>query len=235
MRDRILATPRKVFKLLAMAFGATLAITVAASASTRVDWTGSNNFNDAQITFAGLQANKLVDIYGSGLYEACCHTGSTNFTLQIDLDSHWTTILQWSTTGDEITHALGGLVPTEISFSQGTVSGIKLTSDPNGSPSSDYNFTNLNYYTYMSQQEYYNLYRYKYKSWNDFINCGDYERYIHHVTSFVFTDCDVTPPPGPPPSTTPLPGTLPLMASAAGLFGAFRWRRKKLKGDSIKA
>jgi len=213
-------------RVLAMALGATLAATVQASAATTVNWTGANNFNDAQISFAGFKADRLVDITGSGLYEACCQTGSTNFTLQIDLNNHWTTILQWSSTGDSITHSLASLVPPAISFSEGIVSGIKLTSSPDGTPSSDYNFTNLNYISYLSQQEYYNLYKYKYKNWDDFINCGDYDRYVHNMASFEFADCDVTPPNGPPPSATPIPGTLPLLVSGAGLFGAFRWRRK---------
>jgi hypothetical protein len=229
----MLATPpKKAIKLLAMAFGAALATTSGASASTTVNWSGANNFNDAQITFTGFEANKLVDIFGSGLYEACCNRGSTNFTLQIDLNNHWTTILQWSSTGDDTTHALGNLVPADISFSTGIVSGINLTSTPNGSPSSDHNFTDFNYVTYLSQQQYYDLHRSEYKNWNDFINCGDYDRYINHVTSFEFTDCDVSPPNGPPPSTTPLPGSLPLLVSGAGLFGAMRLRRKKknLKG-----
>lgn len=209
--------------ILVAGFSALIMTTAAASATTTVNWTGSNNFNDAHITFSGFQANQLDDIYGSGLYEACCHTGATNFTLQIDLNNHWTTLLQWSSTGDNVTHRLGDLVPPAISFTEGWVTGIKLTSSPNGEYN-DPNFTNFNFY--LSQQGYYDLHRFEYDDWDDYIRCGDYERYIHKTTSFVFSD-NVTPPNGPPPGTTPLPGALPLLASGAGLLGALSWRRKR--------
>ena len=39
-------------RILALALGATLTAAVQASAATTVDWTGANNFNDAQISFA---------------------------------------------------------------------------------------------------------------------------------------------------------------------------------------
>jgi len=81
------ATPyQTVLRTLAVGFTAFVVTTTAASATTTVNWTGSDSFNDSQITFSGFQANQLDDIYGSGLYEACCRTGATNFTLQIDLD-----------------------------------------------------------------------------------------------------------------------------------------------------
>jgi hypothetical protein len=188
---------KKIVKLLTMAFGLAVATTSGAFANTIIDWTGANNFDDAQLSFAGFKADKLVDISGFGLYEACCQTGSTNFTFQIDLNSHWTTILQWSSTGDSITHSLASLVPPEISFSEGIVSGVKLTSSPDGTPSSDYNFTNLNYVIVLSSDE-----------------------IVHNQASFEFADVG-------PTSTTPLPGSLPLLLSGAGLLGAMRLRHKK--------
>ncbi len=220
------ATPyQNVLRTLAAGFTAFVVTTTAASATTTVNWTGSNSFNDSQITFSGFQANQLDDIYGSGLYEACCRTGATNFTLQIDLNSHWTTLLQWSSTGDNVTHSLGDLVPPAISFTEGLVTGIKLTSSPDGEHN-DPNFTDFNFLTYLSQQDYYNLHKSEYNSWDDFIRCGDYDRYIRNTTSFVFSD-NVTPANGPSPGTTPLPGALPLLASGAGVIGAFGWRRKR--------
>ena len=210
---------------LAAGFTALVVTTTAASATTTINWAGSDSFNHSQITFSGFRANRLDDIYGSGLYEACCHTGATNFTLQIDLSNHWTTLFQWSSTGDNVTHSLGDLVPPTISFTEGWITGIKLTSNPNGGYS-DPNFTDFNFVTYLSQQDDYNLHKSGYNSWDDFIRCGDYDRYIQHTTSFVFSD-NVKPPNGPPPGTTPLPGALPLLASGGGLIGALGWRRKR--------
>jgi hypothetical protein len=212
-------------KFLSVAFAGWLATTAVASANTTVDWTGSNNFDDGQINFTAFQADQLVDIFGSGLYEGCCRNKTTNFTLQIDLNGSWTTILTWSTTGDNTTHSLGDLVPPAINFTEGLVSGIKVTSSPDGGYN-DPNFTNFKFFGYLSQQEYYDQHRSEYKNWWDFVQCGDYDRYLKNVTSFVFADV-VTPPNGPPPATTPLPGALTLLASGAGVFGFARWRRKK--------
>jgi hypothetical protein len=219
------ATPyQTILRTLATGFTALVVTATAASATTTVNWTGSDNFNDTQIIFSGFQANQLDDISGSGLYEACCHTGATSFTLQIDLNNHWIPLLQWSSTGDNVTHSLGDLVPPAISFTEGWVTGIKLTSSPNGEYN-DPNFTDFNFVTYLSQQDYYNLHKSEYNSWNDFIQCGDYDRYIQNTESFVFSD-NVTGN-GPPPGTTPLPGALPLLASGASLIGALGWRRKR--------
>jgi hypothetical protein len=221
-----------VFVALAALFAATSASF--ATGVTTINWTGTNDFNDSSITFTPFKADQLEDIFGTGLYEACCKTGNTDFTLQIRVGegrkTSWETILKWSTTGDDTTHALGDLVPPVINFNLAWISGIRLTSDPNGRPSSDYNFTSFNFVTYLSPEEYFNLNRSKYKSWEDFENCDDYQRYVEHVTSFVFcTDCVSTQ--GGLDSATPLPAALPLFISGGGLFGFIGWRRKRRKAQ----
>jgi hypothetical protein len=76
----------------------------------------------------------------------------------------------------------------------------------------------------MTQQEYYNKYKYKYPSWDYFIHCGDYENYVKHYTKFVFDY--VEPPPHGPPDV-PVPGALPLFVSGVGLFGGLLYRRNR--------
>jgi hypothetical protein len=214
-----------VMRRLFFAAVAIFAVTTSSYAVTTVNWNGTDNFNDASITFGAFKADQLSDIYGSGLYEACCTTGTTNFTLRLKLNGTWTEILNWSTAGDNTTHSLGDLVPPVIDFNLSWVSGIKLTSDPNGKPSSDYNFTNFKFVTYLNRQDYYNLYKEKYKSWDDFVNCGDYERYVRNVTSFVFCiDCVPTGGGG----EVPLPASLLLFATGiGGVMGLLGWRRKR--------
>jgi hypothetical protein len=204
------------------------ALTSRASATTTVDWTGSNNFNDWQITFSPFQANQLTDITGFGQYEACCEKGWTTFTLDLQFDTGWKTILTWKTKGDEKVHLLGDLVPDVIAFSDSLISGIRLTSDPNGKPSSDYNFANFNFGIYLSRDEYYEKYKSKYSSRKEFDNCDDYEQYVRKLTSFVFDLTDSTAE-SPPPAPTPLPATLPLMGTVLGGFVLARWRRRRRK------
>jgi hypothetical protein len=199
------------------------------AATTTVVWSGGDNFNDAQITFDKFKANELIDITGFGQYEACCTVPAvTSFNLDLRLNGHWTTVFSWTTTGDEIQHKLGDLVPPVIKFSTDPiyVSGIKLTSSPDGKPSNDYNFTDFDFVTYLSRDQYYELHKSEYKSREDFDGCGDYERYVHNVTSFIFCSSCFDGQ-GNVPISTPLPAALPLMGSVLGGFGFAMWRRRR--------
>jgi hypothetical protein len=200
----------------------------AQASTTTVSWTGTSNFNDAWITFAPFTANELTDIYGAGEYEACCRRGPTAFTLSLRLGptNTWTSIFSWSSTGDETQHLLGNLVPPGISFTTALVSGIMLSSNPNGSPSSDYNYTSFNFPSYLSHREYYEHYRSRYRDWDDYLNCHDYEDYLRSVTKFVF---NYTPPASDPPAT-PLPAPFFLMGTVlAGTYLVGRWRRRRVR------
>jgi hypothetical protein len=100
-----------------------------------------------------------------------------------------------------------------------------VDSNPNGHPHNDYNFTDFNFVAYLSQRDYFNLNKSN-KNWDDYVNCGDYERYVKNVTSFaVCIDCVTNTSSGG--TETPLPGTLPLFVSGGGLLGFMGWRRKR--------
>lgn len=199
--------------------------TTALAVSTTLAWTGAANFNDDDISFKGFLANELVDITGSGQYEACCSTGKTTFTLDLFFGNQWNTILTWKTKGDEDTKLLGKLVPAVIKFSDTpvTVSGIRLTSGPNGSPWYDYNFTN--FIAVMSRDQFFEKYKPRYSSRREFDECDDYEQYVIKATKFVF-DCTNCPQ-NEGGLTTPLPAALPLMGSVLGGFGIAMWRRRR--------
>lgn len=204
------------------ALGLTLGLPSRAQAIS-VNWTGADNFNDGTITFTPFLANQLTDILGSGEYEACCRHGVTNFDLKLKLDGIWTEIFSWTATGDNITHLLGDLVPPEYAFTTAMVSGIRLQSSPNGE-SNDPNFTDFKFTSYLSQHDYYthnkSYYDDRHMSYDDYLKCGDYENYVKHVTTFVFSYV-------PPPVTTPLPAALPLFATGLGVIGLIAWRRKR--------
>ena len=59
-----------------------------------VVWDGLSTFNDSAITFTGFQANQLIDIKGSGQYEACCSVGKTYFTLDLYYNGGWNTVFE---------------------------------------------------------------------------------------------------------------------------------------------
>jgi len=215
----------------------TVSLTSAAFAvSTTVVWNGDNSFNDETMTFSGFWANQLTDITGSGRYEACCKDGATSFKLELRIgqgkNKQWETILSWTTTGDEVTHLLGDLVGPVIKFSDKPVyvSGIKLESSPNGKvewgKGPDPNFTNFNFITFLSRDEYYEKYKSKYPNRQAFDDCDDYEKYIRNLTSFVF-DTSASSTTGN--AAVPLPAALPLMGSVLSGAGFAMWRRRRKK------
>jgi len=202
---------------------------LAVSTTNTVAWTGDNNFNDDKITFNKFLANQLTDITGFGRYEACCTYGTTSFTLELRLgeDKKWKTVFTWTSTGDETTHLLDDLVPSVIKFSEKPiyVSGIRLSSNPDGKGEKDYNFTNFNFVTYLSRDDYYEKNKSKYESRKDYDDCDDYEHYVRNITSFKFDITTSTDQGEVIP--TPLPAALPLMGSVLGGFGFALWRRRR--------
>jgi hypothetical protein len=227
-------------KLLLVALTALFAATTSSYATTfinSVNWSGDNNFNSDSMTWSnakGFVADELTDIFGTGLYEGCCNNKTTNYDMQIKLDGKWVSILDWSTAPhDKTDHLLGDLVPPTIDFTKGLVTGIRFSSKPKGSDE-DPTFSSFFFKTYLTRDEYFDQHRSEYKDRDDFDKCGDYERYITHVTTFVF-DCDscggVTTTGGGPGLATPLPAALPLLASGTGLFGFLSWRRKRRKAN----
>lgn len=221
-------------------------LTSTALAGTTIPWTGDNNFNDEAIYFKAFKANELTDITGYGQYEGCCkNPAQTNFSMYLlvstgkdnhgDWNWHWQLInLPWGNPADEKPLSMDTLAPNAIKFSDQAlyVSGIYLKSDPNGyteksKNGKDYNFTNFNYVTYMTRDEYYERYKSKYKSRKDYDECDDYEQYIRKLTNFVFDTSTGDNNGNPPPHPTPLPGALPLMGSVLSGFGIAMWRRRR--------
>src|SRR5262245_30884564 len=213
----------------ALLTGSLTSTALAVSTTNTVVWNGLSSFNDAAITFNGFLADQLSDIKGSGQYEACCWTGKTSFTLELYFNGGWQTVHTWKTKGDEDTKLLDKLVPSVIAFSDKpvTVSGIKLTSSPDGSPWSDFNFTNL--IGIMSRHEFFEKYRWKYRDWWHFNECDDYEQYVIKVTKFIFDCKHCSDDPHTNPLPTPLPAALPLMGSVLGGCGFALWRRRRKK------
>jgi hypothetical protein len=99
-----------------------------AKASISVNWGGPNNVVDADYLFAGFVANQLTSITGPGYSHNHGNT-SVVFTIGLRVDGNWVTIDSWSqNSADHLLseRTLGG----PISFSGGTVDGIRLTSNP---------------------------------------------------------------------------------------------------------
>ena len=204
-----------------------------ASAATVVNWTGANKFNDSNITFTGFTANELTAIGGSAMYEGCCSNNiTTSFSLLIRLNGNWTDIFDWQYKPDETPKLLSSLLPPAITFATGLVSGIMLTSNPNGSPSGDYNYTNFNFVTYLSRDDYYIQHKSEYDhrgmSYDDYLHCGDYENYVRNMATFTF-DTQTGPPGAPGTAAAPIPGTFALFAGGMGMMGLLGWRRRKPK------
>lgn len=106
--------------------------------ATTVDWTGNDAFNNSgnSTTFLGFVADQLTSITGPGTYEASLSQKRpfdpvpTTFTLAIDLNNVWTTILTW--TSDSSNEQLLSDLATPIDFAKGLVTGLRLSADPPG-------------------------------------------------------------------------------------------------------
>ena len=106
-----------------------LAISPTAQAGNMVSWTGAANFDDDEISFAGFIANQLTDISGPGYYHNHGSSGPV-FELDIELDGNWTNIYSDAPVGSNIDYQISSIT-TPISFTQGTVTGLRWTSAPN--------------------------------------------------------------------------------------------------------
>jgi hypothetical protein len=179
----------------AMAF----AVSSGASASTTVTWTGSSSFNDASVTFAGFTANQLTGIGGSGTYDGVFWQ-PTSFSLLIDLNGAWTDVLDWSVAKyDNNNYSLSSLLTSPISFSTGTVTGIKLTSAPDG-PYYDPNY-------------------------NSFVSWCFEDCWHQDGETFTFTNSTTG---GGGQDTTPLPAAVWMFGSVlAGAGGLQTWRGRR--------
>ncbi|MFU7561558.1 PEP-CTERM sorting domain-containing protein [Stieleria sp. JC731] len=101
-----------------------------------VTWTGGSDFDTDSIAFAGFTADSLVNITGPAIYHEHTFSNSDTASLAIRLDGVWTTIYS-----DTITNTTVNLsdIPTPISFTQGFVTGLRLS----GSPGSNQTFHGL--------------------------------------------------------------------------------------------
>ena len=101
-------------------------------ADTIVYWAGGSSFNDSTQAFTGFTADSLTAI-DNGQFDAYWHNHGgappLNLQLDIELDNSWTTI--WSTTTNDSLNHLLTEIPTTLSFSLGTVTGLRFLSDPN--------------------------------------------------------------------------------------------------------
>ncbi|MEQ9411504.1 MAG: PEP-CTERM sorting domain-containing protein [Fuerstiella sp.] len=108
-----------------------LAFLAAVPASTRagviVSWTGPSSFDDSTISFTGFQTSELTDVTGGGYYHD--HGGPTTVFLDILLDGVWTNLFSDFIHTNNSSHFMDS-IPTSFSFAQGTVSGLRLRSDP---------------------------------------------------------------------------------------------------------
>jgi hypothetical protein len=112
-----------------------LGLTCSASAVT-INWNGSTDFNDNTITFSGFTANTLTDITGSGTLSSGRNVGLVTGYLDLYINGSWVNI--WSGSVDDDWHTANpssislASILTPITFTSGTITGLRLTSNPNG-------------------------------------------------------------------------------------------------------
>ncbi|MBI5085760.1 MAG: PEP-CTERM sorting domain-containing protein [Acidobacteria bacterium] len=116
---------------LALALLCMALIAAPASAAVIVPWTGGSDFDDESIFFTGFTADSLTAITPAFGYFHDHGNAPTTFYLQIELNSVWTTIGSYSTPPDNADHTLDNIAgPYAVSFTPGTVTGLRLYSDP---------------------------------------------------------------------------------------------------------
>ena len=119
---------RTMKKLIPGAMTAALVIGLggfAAAAPIAVEWTGDSDFDNYEISFTGFTANKLIDITGDGIFHS--HGGPVDVYLDIYLDGSWVNLLHGFIDNEDFDYIAGN---ADVSFARGTVSGLRLTSDP---------------------------------------------------------------------------------------------------------
>jgi hypothetical protein len=131
----------------AVGFGCMVASS-ASAATTTVAWDGNGSFNNATYMFTpnAFMATSFTGITGLGLYSGCCSNGTaTDFTLSLKLGTDFVDVATWSVPGtffnDNFPQLMSGLNLSYNFGSEMLVSGIKLSSNPPGTPNSDRNFT----------------------------------------------------------------------------------------------
>ena len=95
------------------------------AATNSVTWTGPSDFDTETITFPGFVANELTSITGPGYYHNHSFSSPT-FTMEVQLDGVWTQIFS-DTPPSSVSDFFVTAIPTPISFSLGTVTGIRFS------------------------------------------------------------------------------------------------------------
>lgn len=101
-----------------------------ASASTFVPWTGSGSFDDEEIFFPGFTADTFLGITSGGGILHDHGAAPTTFSLDIFLNGAWVNLATFGTAPDDTDYFLADVFTGPVAFSSGTVSGLRLTADP---------------------------------------------------------------------------------------------------------
>lgn len=116
---------------------------MAASSASALTWNGSNSFNDASITFAGVSASQ-VSITGNGTYEGSLFWPiPTLFSMSLQWGNQWHVVDAWAVIGQDENPTALSTRGTITGFGLHTITGIMFSSIPNGVPNSDKNYNGM--------------------------------------------------------------------------------------------